>query len=160
MHGPGPVGSVDVRSTSVVDQVHAFEYWRELVCDTFGQLSLSPAKDGAFAGRITHADLLAFKSSTIGAGGHRDAADRPPRQASTGSMWCWASASSTTGRSTAQAFIDDSGEVISVRRKLKPTHVERSVFGEGDGGDIQVHDTSLGRVGGLCCWEHVQPLTK
>ena len=60
----------------------------------------------------------------------------------------------------AQAFISDSGELISVRRKLKPTHVERSVFGEGDGSDLQVHDTALGRLGGLNCWEHLQPLTK
>jgi nitrilase len=60
----------------------------------------------------------------------------------------------------AQAFISDTGELISVRRKLKPTHVERSVFGEGDGSDLQVHDTALGRVGGLNCWEHLQPLTK
>ena len=34
------------------------------------------------------------------------------------------------------------------------------VFGEGDGSDLQVHDTALGRVGGLNCWEHLQPLTK
>ena len=60
----------------------------------------------------------------------------------------------------AQAFVDDTGEVISVRRKLKPTHVERSVFGEGDGSDLQVHDTALGRIGALNCWEHFQPLTK
>ncbi|MEA5360204.1 carbon-nitrogen hydrolase family protein [Amycolatopsis sp., V23-08] len=60
----------------------------------------------------------------------------------------------------AQAFLDDTGDVISVRRKLKPTHVERSVFGEGDGSDIQVHDTRLGKLGGLNCWEHFQPLTK
>jgi nitrilase len=59
-----------------------------------------------------------------------------------------------------QAFIDNTGTVISVRRKLKPTHVERSVFGEGDGSDIQVHDTTLGRIGALNCWEHFQPLTK
>ena len=59
-----------------------------------------------------------------------------------------------------QALISDAGAVISVRRKLKPTHVERSVFGEGDGSDIQVHDTALGRVGALNCWEHFQPLTK
>lgn len=50
--------------------------------------------------------------------------------------------------------------VIGRRRKLKPTHVERSVFGEGDGSDLQVHDTPLGRLGALCCWEHLQPLTK
>ena len=60
----------------------------------------------------------------------------------------------------AQAFVADTGELIAVRRKLKPTHVERSVFGEGDGSDLQVHDTSLGKVGGLNCWEHLQPLTK
>lgn len=52
------------------------------------------------------------------------------------------------------------GEIVSRRRKLKPTHVERTVFGEGDGSDISVHDTDLGRVGALCCWEHLQPLTK
>jgi nitrilase len=52
------------------------------------------------------------------------------------------------------------GEVIARRRKLKPTHVERTVFGEGDGSDIAVHETALGRVGSLCCWEHLQPLTK
>lgn len=60
----------------------------------------------------------------------------------------------------AQALLSDTGQVVSVRRKLKPTHVERSVFGEGDGSDIQVHDTALGRVGALNCWEHFQPLTK
>jgi nitrilase len=60
----------------------------------------------------------------------------------------------------AQAFIDECGTLLSVRRKLKPTHVERSVFGEGDGSDIQVHDTRWGRLGGLSCWEHFQPLTK
>jgi nitrilase len=38
--------------------------------------------------------------------------------------------------------------------------VERTVFGEGDGSDLTVHDTALGRVGALCCWEHLQPLSK
>ena len=52
------------------------------------------------------------------------------------------------------------GEVISRRRKLKPTHVERTVFAEGDGSDMTVVDTDLGRVGALCCWEHIQPLSK
>jgi aliphatic nitrilase len=52
------------------------------------------------------------------------------------------------------------GDVIARRRKLKPTHVERTLFGEGDGSDLQVVATSLGRIGSLCCWEHLQPLTK
>lgn len=60
----------------------------------------------------------------------------------------------------AQAIIDDQGEIVSTRRKLKPTHAERTVYGEGDGSGIAVHDTSLGRMGALSCAEHIQPLTK
>jgi nitrilase len=59
-----------------------------------------------------------------------------------------------------QCQIDHNGELIHARRKLKPTHVERSVFGEGDGSDLAVHATALGNVGALCCWEHLQPLSK
>lgn len=60
----------------------------------------------------------------------------------------------------AQAFIDAEGTTLATRRKLKPTHVERTQFGDGDGSDIAVVDTPLGRVGSLSCWEHLQPLTK
>ena len=60
----------------------------------------------------------------------------------------------------AQLLINADGEIIAARRKLKATHVERTVFGEGDGSDIKVHDTALGRIGALCCWEHMNPLTK
>jgi aliphatic nitrilase len=59
-----------------------------------------------------------------------------------------------------QAIVDNRGAVIATRRKLKPTHAERMVYGEGDGSDLAVHDTSLGRLGALCCAEHIQPLTK
>lgn len=59
-----------------------------------------------------------------------------------------------------QWIIGADGRTIAMRRKLKPTHVERTVFGEGDGSDLSVFDTDLGRVGALCCWEHLQPLSK
>lgn len=59
-----------------------------------------------------------------------------------------------------QWIVGPEGETIAKRRKLKPTHVERTVFGEGDGSDLSVYDTALGRVGALCCWEHLQPLSK
>ena len=59
-----------------------------------------------------------------------------------------------------QAVIGPDGEIIQHRRKLKPTHAERTLFGEGDGSSIKVLDTSLGRVGALQCFEHLQPLTK
>jgi len=61
----------------------------------------------------------------------------------------------------AQWLIGPNGETIAQRRKLRPTHVERAVFGEGDGSDLAVHTRAdIGRLGALCCWEHLQPLTK
>jgi arylacetonitrilase len=59
-----------------------------------------------------------------------------------------------------QCLISADGELIFARRKLKPTHVERSIFGEGYGEDLIVADTPLGKIGALCCWEHIQPLSK
>ncbi len=59
-----------------------------------------------------------------------------------------------------QSLIAADGSVLAHRRKLKPTHVERTVFGDGYGSDLAVHETALGRLGALCCWEHLQPLTK
>jgi nitrilase len=63
-------------------------------------------------------------------------------------------------RYMSQAIIGEAGEILLVRRKLKPTHVERTVFGEGDGSDLVVVDAAFGRLGALNCWEHVQPLVK
>lgn len=61
----------------------------------------------------------------------------------------------------AQAIIDDAGTLRTVRRKLKPTHAERTVFGEGDGSDMLVHDMAgIGKLGALNCWEHLQPLNR
>jgi len=58
-------------------------------------------------------------------------------------------------------LIGPDGETIAKRRKLRPTHAERTVYGDGDGSDLQVHDhPQLGRIGALCCWEHLQPLSK
>ncbi|WP_176055608.1 carbon-nitrogen hydrolase family protein [Paraburkholderia caribensis] len=60
-----------------------------------------------------------------------------------------------------QWIIGADGRTIAARRKLRPTHVERAVFGEGDGSDLAVHQVEgLGRIGALCCWEHLQPLSK
>ena len=59
-----------------------------------------------------------------------------------------------------QWIIDAQGQTVATRRKLKPTHVERTVFGEGYGKDLVVPTTALGKIGSLCCWEHLQPLSK
>lgn len=60
----------------------------------------------------------------------------------------------------AQTVVGADGSILLHRRKLKPTHVERTLFGESDGSGIKVVDTPLGRIGALNCWEHLQPLTK
>lgn len=49
----------------------------------------------------------------------------------------------------AQWHYGDDGELIKRRRKLKPTHVERTVFDEGDGSDWKVSDTAIGGIGQL-----------
>ena len=60
----------------------------------------------------------------------------------------------------AQSVFGPDGDAILHRRKLKPTHVERTLFGESDGSGIRVVETALGRLGALNCWEHLQPLVK
>lgn len=55
-------------------------------------------------------------------------------------------------------YISAEGELLGVRRKLKPTHAERIIWGQGDGSGIRVYDTNAGRVGGSICWEHWMPL--
>ncbi|MEW5289044.1 MULTISPECIES: nitrilase [Erwinia] len=59
-----------------------------------------------------------------------------------------------------QWIIDNNGETVGTRRKLKATHVERTLFGESDGSSLTTWDTPLGVMGALCCWEHLQPLTR
>ena len=60
----------------------------------------------------------------------------------------------------AQWIIGPDGETIAKRRKLRASHSERTVFGEGDGSDLKVHETPLGRLGALNCWEHLLSLNR
>lgn len=59
----------------------------------------------------------------------------------------------------AQSFIDHTGTIVLHRRKIKPTGVERAIWGDGDG-LVNVVDSPFGRIGGLNCWEHFQPLLR
>lgn len=59
-----------------------------------------------------------------------------------------------------QWIIDNHGETVGIRRKLKATHVERTLFGESDGSSLRTFETPIGVLGALCCWEHLQPLSK
>lgn len=61
----------------------------------------------------------------------------------------------------AQCLLTDNGEIKAKRRKFKATHMERTVFGDCTGDSLlNVVDTSVGRVGALSCWEHINPLLK
>ncbi|KAM3497010.1 hypothetical protein MY10362_009621 [Beauveria mimosiformis] len=62
---------------------------------------------------------------------------------------------------TAQIIIDPTGTVINHRGKIKPTHVEKLVFGEGTGDSLNtVVETEIGRLGHLNCWENMNPFLK
>lgn len=56
--------------------------------------------------------------------------------------------------------IDASGRILGKHRKLVPTAGERLVWARGDGSTLEVYDTSLGRLGGLICWENYMPLAR
>jgi predicted amidohydrolase len=57
-------------------------------------------------------------------------------------------------------YLSPEGDVLHRHRKLMPTFTERTIWGFGDGSDLQVLDTPLGRLGGLICWEHEVTLAK
>lgn len=60
-----------------------------------------------------------------------------------------------------QSFISPEGEIVHHRRKIKPTHVERTIWGDGQAESLKcVVDSSFGKIGGLNCWEHLQPLLR
>ena len=50
--------------------------------------------------------------------------------------------------------------LLHKHRKLMPTLHERVFHGLGAGGDLDVTDTPVGRVGGLICWENRMPLAR
>lgn len=60
----------------------------------------------------------------------------------------------------ALVFIDRSGEIKSVQRKLVPTYEERLVWANGDGNGLRVHSLNAFTVGGLNCWENWNPLAR
>lgn len=59
-----------------------------------------------------------------------------------------------------QVFISSDGKFLGKHRKLVPTFTEKLIYCGGDGSTINVFETDIGRVGGLICGEHNNPLLK
>jgi nitrilase len=57
-------------------------------------------------------------------------------------------------------YFGSDGRLLGKHRKLLPTGSERTVWGQGDGSTLEVVQTSLGRLGGLICWENYMPLAR
>jgi predicted amidohydrolase len=57
-------------------------------------------------------------------------------------------------------YIDPDGNLMGKHQKLVPTAPERMVWAQGDGSTLEVYDTSLGKLGGLICWENYMPLAR
>jgi nitrilase len=52
------------------------------------------------------------------------------------------------------------GALLNHHRKLTPTYTERLLWGPGDAAGLRSVATPAGRVGGLICWEHWNPLAR
>lgn len=57
-------------------------------------------------------------------------------------------------------LIGPDGKYIGKHRKLVPTFHEQLYHTRGDGSDLRVFDTDIGRLGMTICYEHLQPLMK
>ena len=57
-------------------------------------------------------------------------------------------------------YIDSSGAVKNVHRKVMPTYEERLVWGQGDGHGLRVNSLHNFTVGALNCWENWLPLVR
>ena len=57
-------------------------------------------------------------------------------------------------------FLAPDGSILGKHRKVMPTYVERLYHGIGEGTDLKVFETGVGRIGGLICFENHMPLIK
>lgn len=57
-------------------------------------------------------------------------------------------------------YIDQSGDIKSIHRKLMPTYEERLSWSPGDGHGLVTHKLGEFTLGGLNCWENWMPLAR
>jgi nitrilase len=57
-------------------------------------------------------------------------------------------------------LISPEGNLLSRHQKLVPTVSERTVWAYGDPSTLDIHDTEIGKIGGLICHENYMPLAR
>lgn len=57
-------------------------------------------------------------------------------------------------------YISPTKGLLGVHRKIKPTGTERLVWGEAAGESLVTFQTTIGKLGGLICWENYMPLAR
>lgn len=70
------------------------------------------------------------------------------KQETNGSLYC------------SMAYISPTNGLLGTHRKIKPTGSERIVWGEAAGDSLVTFKTSIGKLGGLICWENYMPLAR
>jgi len=57
-------------------------------------------------------------------------------------------------------YFDREGRLVGKHRKLKPTGLERYIWGESGGESLVTYNTDIARIGGLICWENYMPMAR
>jgi nitrilase len=57
-------------------------------------------------------------------------------------------------------YLGPDGKILGKHRKLMPTGGERLMWSQRAGDTLVSFDTSLGKLGGLICWENFMPLAR
>ncbi len=57
-------------------------------------------------------------------------------------------------------YIGETGKILGKHRKLVPTNCERLIWAQGNGNTLEAYETSIGKIGGLICWENFMPLAR
>ncbi len=57
-------------------------------------------------------------------------------------------------------YISPTHGLLGVHRKIKPTGTERVFWAEANGSSLVTFDTSIGKMGGLICWENYMPMAR
>jgi len=70
------------------------------------------------------------------------------KQNTNGSLYC------------SMVYISPTEGLLGTHRKIKPTGTERLVWAEAAGESLVSFETSIGKLGGLICWENYMPMAR